>query len=104
MDHDPILGRVIELDGTAARIYTRTVVLWAVGLVLDPAQLWDHVAVAEDTSAAPPGSGPVVRMMTTATDRRGCLPKRLRSSQTFRSVLSMDIEHRGYMPARVPAR
>jgi hypothetical protein len=37
-------------------------------------------------------------MMTTATKRRGMLAKRLRATQTFRSVLSMDVEHRGYMP------
>lgn len=36
--------------------------------------------------------------MTTATKRRGTLAKRMRSTQTFRSVLSMDVEHRGYMP------
>ena len=44
------------------------------------------------------GSGPVVRMLTTATKRRGRLLKRMRSSQSFRSVLSMDIEYDGYMP------
>lgn len=37
-------------------------------------------------------------MLTTATDRRGTLKKRLRSMQTFRSVLSVDVEHRGFMP------
>ena len=30
--------------------------------------------------------------------RRGVLAKRLKNQQTFRSVLSLDIEHRGFMP------
>ena len=59
--------------------------------------MWTNVAVATDATDGG-GGGPVVRMLTTATERRGCLPKRMRSFQTFRSVLSMDIEHRGYMP------
>lgn len=55
---------------------------------------------------------PVVRMLTTATTqccpvspggilapkRRGRLVKRLRSHQSFRSVLSMDVELDGFMP------
>lgn len=41
---------------------------------------------------------PVVRMLTTATKRRGRLSKRLRSQQSFRSVLSMDVEYNGFMP------
>ena len=78
---------------------------------VDPDALMQHVAVDEDdaggeAAAAAPSPGkkrlaaetPIVRMITTATHRRGTLPKRMRRSQAFRSVLSMDVEWRGYMP------
>ena len=40
---------------------------------------------------------PVIRMMSTSTHRKGDLLKRLRNNP-FRSVLSMDVEYKGYMP------
>jgi hypothetical protein len=91
-DAHPILGDHVTGGG---RIYTRTVVLWAVGLTINTDALWDHVAVTEGRK---PARHPLVRMMTTATKRRGSLAKRMRNQQTFRSVLSLDVEHRGYMP------
>ena len=42
MEQHPILGRT--LDG-AGRIYTRTIVLWAVGIDIDTDELWKHVDV-----------------------------------------------------------
>ena len=96
MEFHPVLGKTVALGDAAApgRIYTRTVVLWAVDLAMDPQRLWEEVEVRDEATT----QHPVVRMMTTATERRGCLKKRLRRSQTFRSVLSMDVEWRGYMP------
>ena len=146
----PILGNVFHEhhQNVVGRIYTRTVVLWAHGIRIDPALLWEQVAVQdrhdgpiitkeEDLISDPatpgdpprvwwqhrkpsrgritrtaPGKGsptrccfltqhqepshrPVVRMMTTATKRRGHLSKRMRSAQSFRSVLSMDVEFNG---------
>jgi hypothetical protein len=129
----PILGKSLpECGDEHGRIYTRTVVLWAIGITIDPDLLWENVEVrcGQDERlvkhdvdiGAPPGKGerpapnpirprpsagmtktvpcrqPVVRMMTSATKRRGMLRKRLRRAQTFRSVLSMDVEYNGYMP------
>lgn len=47
MDRDPILGGVIggETERPVA-IYTRTIILWAVGLSIDTELLWEHMAVA----------------------------------------------------------
>ena len=45
----PILGSVLEPRRKAVigRIYTRTVVLWAHGIRIDPVQLWKNVAVRD---------------------------------------------------------
>ena len=103
MDNQPVLGKIVEVDGLRnGKIYTRTVVLWAVGLIIDTKELWKHVQVRA-TSRMHPLQGtrmvtrPIVRMMSTSTDRRGGVPKRLRR-KPFRSVLSMDIEYLGCMP------
>ena len=133
MDHHPILGNHITGEEThrlpLGKVYTRTVVMWAFGITMDPHLLWQHVEVrnrhdgpiitkdeelqspspmgsdftirpTKDTVRSHAGRGPrpVVRMMTNATKRRGCLPKRMRSTQSFRSVLSMDVEYNGFMP------
>lgn len=136
MEQHPILGNsVLYNQSEVGKVYTRTVVLWAYGITMDPQKLWEHVEVRSrpdgpvitkeedikplDQKAAPvrcsrPGSGrrratrasakghrgivPVVRMLTTATKRRGWLSKRMRSQQSFRSVLSMDVEYNGFMP------
>ena len=121
----PILGNVLEdaKPATVGRIYTRTVVLWAHGIRIDPALLWEQVAVqdrcngpiitkeedlgVESGTVCPDRSKaflrrrihrrsvrskvhvcqsqqqPVVRMMTTATKRRGHLLKRMRNNQSF---------------------
>jgi hypothetical protein len=42
MEQHPILGRTLE---GAGRIYTRTIVLWAVGIDIDTDELWKHVDV-----------------------------------------------------------
>lgn len=113
MDDHPVLGNVVRQPGgrVVGRVYTRTVVLWAVGLVVDPNVLLgtrhshaarrgarrQHVAVSDAHLGKHPAV-PVVRMATTATKRRGVLAKRLRKSQTFRSVLSLDVEYHQYMP------
>lgn len=105
--YHPILGsRVRHAPGDdVGRVYTRTVVLWAVNLYIDPETLWRHVDVVEESDVKDDAATPQVRMLTTASGRRGTLPKRMRSSQTFRSVLSMDIAHRGFMPnLKVSAR
>jgi hypothetical protein len=120
MENHAVLGNAVGADGRT-RIYTRTVVLWAVGINIDTDLLWRHVTVAEhavqtvsfsdrvslertpskrkrgDETAAS-HARPVVLMMSTAEMRRGNLPKRMKSQQTFRSVLSMDIEYRGSRP------
>ena len=151
----PILGtHVQDGDHTVGKVYTRTVVLWAFGIVIQPHLLWRHVRPSpgqgpasgcpqvrnpvdnrlvlreEDLPllplsstaaaarrkehpperrrppiAAEPQKAPIVRMLTTATKRRGRLNKRMRSMQSFRSVLSMDVEYNGYMPnLKVSAR
>jgi hypothetical protein len=132
MEQHPIIGRT--LDG-AGHIYTRTIVLWAVGININTEELWDNVdvtmtrnvptthsmsysimqrmqprpAMAPDApkkrkcdealiAPAPEAiSVPVIRMMSTSTHRKGDLLKRLRNNP-FRSVLSMDVEYKGYMP------
>jgi hypothetical protein len=124
MEFHPILGKSIVRDGGdgVGRVYTRTVVLWAVGISIDPQRLWDNMRVWDVESPpkkapcsqdrtrpvleeTPPPGLPIVRMMTNATERRGTLRKRLRAAQTFRSVLSLDVEHRGFMPnLKVSAR
>lgn len=125
-DLHPVLGDVVVPPGprgrdryaNAGRLYTRTMVLWAVGFTINTRRLWDHVEVANDDpapraalfrAAAPradkgrarrPHHGttvPVVRMLRTATQRRGYLAKRTRR-RPFRSVLSVDVEHDGGMP------
>ena len=100
MEFHPILGKSIVRDGDEgkARVYTRTVVLWAVGIDIDTRLLWSNVRVWDADEVPTDVGRPVVRMMTTATERRGTLAKRLRAAQTFRSVLSVDVEHQGYMP------
>ena len=47
MDEHPILGKNVKLgpDRPLGRVYTRTVVLWAVGITIDPQQLWENVEV-----------------------------------------------------------
>jgi hypothetical protein len=120
MEHHAVLGNAVGADGRT-RIYTRTVVLWAVGINIDTDLLWQHVTVAENAvqtvsltdrvslertpskrkrgdETAASHLRPVVLMMSTAELRRGNLAKRMKSQQTFRSVLSMDIEYRGSQP------
>ena len=118
MDRHAVLGNSVGTDGQT-RIYTRTVVLWAVGLTIDTDLLWEHVEVDErpvqtvalsETVAlertptkrkrgeGPSVTRPTVVMMGTASMRRGNLAKRMKRKQTFRSVLSMDIAYRGSMP------
>lgn len=118
MDGHAVLGNSVGTEGPA-RIYTRTVVLWAVGLTIDTDLLWEHVDVDDppiqtvavsDTVAlertpakrkrgeGPSALRPKVVMMGTAAMRRGHLAKRMKRHQTFRSVLSMDIAYRGSMP------
>lgn len=123
----PVLGCAIRgPDGREHPVYTRTVVLWAVGIRIDPDRLWECIEVrdtnsnraittAEDIVAVrgvagaavprgcrrspPPATRtPVVRMATTATKRRGNLAKRMRCGKSFRSVLSLDVECGGHMP------
>ena len=46
IDTHPILGRSIAQSGDVrGRIYTRTVVLWAIGITIDPKVLWENVDV-----------------------------------------------------------
>lgn len=118
MDGHAVLGNAVGADGQT-RIYTRTIVLWAVGISIDTDLLWEHVEVEErptqtvpltDTvtldctpskrrrGEGPSATRPVVVMMGTAAMRRGHLEKRMKRPQTFRSVLSMDIAYRGSMP------
>ena len=135
MEQHPIIGRT--LDG-AGHIYTRTIVLWAVGIDINTEELWDNVDVTmtrnvparcmahtimQQLQPRPAGDAaihtarkrkgdpidapvadpttepevPVVRMLSTSTHRKGDLLKRLRNNP-FRSVLSMDVEYKGYMP------
>jgi hypothetical protein len=131
-DNHPILGNIITNEetshGAVGKVYTRTVVLWAFGITMDPQLLWQNVEVRdrhdgpvitneeelcpthpeqpsgkiqrhnETHRRTKPGVPPVVRMMTNATKRRGYLLKRMRCTQSFRSVLSMDVEYNGFMP------
>lgn len=46
MEQHGILGNAVGADGRT-RIYTRTVVLWAVGLTIDTELLWKNVEVVE---------------------------------------------------------
>lgn len=115
MDSHPLLGRVVFQDDNHKRsIYTRTVVLWAVGVVVDADKLdRRHLSCVQvslffcrhccrfafgdggDTSEEIRVSDfpkndltPSVRMLSSSTCRRGCLKKRLRK-RPFRSVLSL---------------
>ena len=133
-DVHPILGNLVESnDALVGKVYTRTVVLWAYGITMDPQELWKNVEVRDvpdgpiitkeeeltahrettdrtrnrrttrtrrpaNRNTVPHHHLPVVRMLTTATKRRGRLSKRLRSHQSFRSVLSMDVQYKGFMP------
>ena len=124
MEQHPIIGRTLS---GAGRIYTRTIVLWTVGIDINTEELWNNV----DVKLGNPGSGtaynilqtmqlsgaghqpapkriklevnddvppcPIVRMMSTSTHRKGDLLKRMRNNP-FRSVLSMDVEYKGCMP------
>ena len=101
-EYHPITGRYVgalPADRRAPalrRIYTRTVVLWTVNIDIDTAQLWQHIRVSSG-GGTPVPSTPVVRMVSTSTQRRGRLKKRLRRNP-FRSVLSVDVQYKTFMP------
>jgi hypothetical protein len=124
MEQHPIIGRTLS---GAGRIYTRTIVLWTVGIDINTEELWNNVDVTlgnpvSDTAYdilhamqlpvlktqpvakriklevdANAQQYPIVRMMSTSTHRKGDLLKRMRNNP-FRSVLSMDVEYKGCMP------
>lgn len=88
MEHHPLLGRVVGQEINSSRfIYTRTVVLWAVGVIIDTDQLVENIVVANRQSDQ---DTPVVRMLSSSTCIRGTLKKRLKK-RPFRSVLSLSI-------------
>lgn len=95
-------------------IYTRTIVLWAVGIHIDIDQLWQHLQVIDEHGQqvsteishpvvdAPtvhfrPTTRPVVRMVKNSQFMRGSVPKRSRS-RPFKSVLSVDVQYGSRMP------
>lgn len=47
MEHHPVLGSVVGADtDRPVTVYTRTIILWGVGLTVDTDRLWEHMNVA----------------------------------------------------------
>lgn len=125
MEQHPIIGRTLS---GAGRIYTRTIVLWTVGIDINTEELWNNV----DVTLGNPGSSTaynILHTMQLPVLNNQPAPKRIKlevnddtsqqypivrmmSTSThrkgdllkrmrnnpFRSVLSMDVEYKGCMP------
>lgn len=103
--HD-ITGHVIGDE----RIYTRTLVLWAVGIQIDVDRIWHEAPVRDrhnnlvtevDSNKGvptfPKTDTPVIRMMCKNGHYKGTVAKRMNVAP-FKSVLSMDIQYADMMP------
>ena len=109
-----ITGHVIGNE----RIYTRTLVLWAVGMHIDIEKIWleapvrDHqnnLVTEVDTKKVgvtkfPATTTPVIRMMCRNGQYKGTIAKRM-NAVAFKSVLSLDIQCADMMPnVKISAR
>jgi hypothetical protein len=89
MDALPILGRhVLDNHNDIGKVYTRTIVLWAYGITVDPQQLWENVEVRDRAD------GPVITKEDTLQPTEGAVlhacPRALRTGLYIRKLYHRD--------------